>query len=334
MPPGPTAVRGVCSLRARGREPDLGDVPHSRTPVTHVSETRTIVAPADPTKRLNLVNTAFLAVAHLLAAAGLVYLIVSFNPWTLALALVYGALCGLAITGGYHRLFSHPTYKANALLRAVYLFFGAASVQNSALKWSADHRRHHARTDTDEDPYNIQRGFWWAHIGWVLFDEGESDLSVVKDLQQDPLVRFQDRHYVLLAILSGAVLPTLLGALWGDWLGGLLVAGFLRLVVEWHSTFSVNSFTHMFGSRPYCKKGSARDSWIVALITFGEGYHNYHHRFPIDYRNGVRWFQFDPTKWFVWLMSKLGVTRDLRRTPEPRRLEALRRTAEEARRAA
>ncbi len=280
-----------------------------------------------PRRRLNVVNSVFIAFAHFLAVVGLVYHVMNFHWATLVLALVYGACCGLAITGGYHRLFSHPTYKANWLLRSFYLFFGAASVQNSALKWSADHRVHHARTDTDDDPYNIRRGFWWAHIGWVLFDEGGTDLSTVGDLKKDPLVRFQDRYYVLLALLAGAVAPALLAGLWGDWMGGLLVAGFLRLIVQWHSTFSVNSFTHMVGRQPYCTKGSARDSWFVALFTFGEGYHNYHHKFPIDYRNGVRWFQFDPTKWFVWTMSKVGVTKDLRRTPEERRLEAMRRTA-------
>ncbi|HED67139.1 MAG TPA: hypothetical protein ENJ09_16490 [Planctomycetes bacterium] len=295
-----------------------------------MSDSQNATALPRPAKKLDPVNAGFLLIAHLLGVAGLVYLITNFNPYTLILAIVYGGLCGLAITGGYHRLFSHPTYKANAFLRAIYLFFGAASIQNSALKWSADHRRHHARTDTDDDPYNIRRGFWWAHIGWVLFDAGETDLSLVKDLEEDPLVRFQDRHYLALVILSAAVVPALIASLWGDWLGGLLVVGFLRLIVEWHSTFSVNSFTHMVGAQPYCKKGSARDSWLVALITFGEGYHNYHHRFPIDYRNGVRWYQFDPTKWFVWTLSKLGITRDLRRTPEPRRLEALRKTAEES----
>ena len=284
-----------------------------------------------PPKRIALVNTLFLAGAHLLALTGLVYHLMEFHVGTLVLALVYGAFCGLAITGGYHRLFAHPTYKASGLLRAFYLFFGAASVQNSALKWAADHRVHHSRTDTNEDPYNIRRGFWWAHIGWVLYYEGDTDLSTVGDLKEDRLVRFQDKHYVLLALLSGAVLPAAIASLWGDWLGGLLVAGFLRLVVEWHSTFSVNSFTHMVGSQPYCKKGSARDSWLVALITLGEGYHNYHHRFPIDYRNGVRWFQFDPTKWFVWSMSKLRLTKDLRRTPEARRLAALAATREASR---
>jgi stearoyl-CoA desaturase (delta-9 desaturase) len=279
---------------------------------------------APPPKKLDPVNTGFLLVVHLIGVAAIVYSVFNFSWWTLGLGVLWFAFCGISVTGGYHRLFAHPTYKAHPLLRAFYLFFGAASVQNSALKWSADHRVHHSRTDTNDDPYNIRRGFWWAHIGWVFFWEGNTDTSTVKDLAKDPLIAFQDRYYVPLAVVSGALLPACLGLLWGDFLGALLVAGALRLVVQWHATFAVNSFTHMFGSQPYCKTGSARDSGLVALITLGEGYHNYHHRFPIDYRNGVRWWQFDPTKWFVWTLSKVGLTRDLRRTPADR-MEAVRR---------
>lgn len=270
------------------------------------------------TKRtLDWTNTLFLTTAHLLGLAGFVYLVAfHFSWWTVALGVAMFALCGLSITGGYHRLFAHPTYKAHWTLRAFYLFFGAAGVQNSALKWSDDHRVHHSRCDQEEDPYNIRRGFWWAHIGWVFFHHSsEGALKSVRDLQKDKLVRLQDRYYVPLAVFSGALLPTGLGFLWGDPVGGLLVGGFLRLVVQWHATFAVNSFTHKFGRQPYCTTNSARDSFLAALITLGEGYHNYHHRFQLDYRNGIRWHHFDPTKWFVYTMSKVGLTRDLRRTP-------------------
>ena len=97
----------------------------------------------------------------------------------------------------------------------------------------------------------------------------------------------------------------------------MLVAGFLRLTLQWHATFAVNSVAHTIGTQPYCSKGSARDHILTALVTLGEGYHNFHHRFQLDYRNGVRWYQFDPTKWAIWSLSKVGVTRDLRRTPKP-----------------
>ena len=267
-------------------------------------------------KSLDWTNTIFIATAHAVAAFAIVYMAaIHFSWWTLGIGFVWFALCGLSITGGYHRLFAHKAYEANALLRAFYLFFGAASVQNSALNWSADHRVHHARTDERQDPYNIKKGFWWAHIGWVFFKVHKDRTNAVRDLRADPLVVFQDRYYIPLAILSGVVLPAALGLLWGDPLGALLVAGFLRLVVQWHATFSVNSFAHMIGKRPYSKLCSARDSFWTALLTLGEGYHNFHHRFQADYRNGIRWYHLDPTKWWVWTLSKIGITRNLRRTP-------------------
>lgn len=267
---------------------------------------------------LDWTNTLFMALSHALAVLGVLWLVFQFHWQTAVLGLAYMALCGLAITGGYHRLFSHPTYKAIAPLRAMYLFFGAASVQNSALKWSADHRRHHKRVDTSEDPYEIRRGFWWAHIGWVLHKDPKQDergCAGVADLQRDRLVMFQHDHYLALAWISSALLPVALGWMWGDPIGGFLVAGFLRLVVQWHATFSVNSFAHMIGTQPYGDANTSRDSWITAILTLGEGYHNFHHAFQADYRNGVRWYQLDPTKWFVWSMSKVGVTAELKRVP-------------------
>jgi len=272
-----------------------------------------------PPRGLHWTNLWFLVAAHATAVAAVVYLAaVHFSWWTVGFALLWGVCCGLSITGGYHRLFSHGAYRAHWLLRAFYLAFGAASVQNTALNWSRDHRVHHAHTDQDEDPYDIRRGFLWAHIGWVVHRAPARPPAGVADLERDPLVRFQHRHYVALAVLFGAALPAAIGALWGDALGALLVAGFLRLTVQWHATFSINSLTHMFGKRPYSRETSARDSFWVALLTFGEGYHNFHHRFQVDYRNGVRWYQFDPTKWWIWSLARLGLTWGLRRVPGAR----------------
>jgi stearoyl-CoA desaturase (delta-9 desaturase) len=240
---------------------------------------------------------------------------VRFSWWTAGLGVFWLTLCMLSITAGYHRLFSHRTYGCSRLLRCFYLFFGAASGQASALSWSADHRKHHANTDGEEDPYNIRRGFWWAHIGWLLYRSPPTDRARVKDLDGDPLIRFQDRHYLSILWVAGMLLPTLLGALWGDAAGALLVAGFLRLAIQYQATFSINSVAHTLGRRPYSTSVSARDSWVTAILTLGEGYHNYHHRFPADYRNGVRWYQFDPTKWWIWLLSRLGLAWSLRRVP-------------------
>jgi len=267
-------------------------------------------------QRLDWLNTFLIALFHLVAVFAVVYLVfVQASPWTIALGVVWFILCGISVTAGYHRLFAHLTYRARTPLRAFYLLFGAAAVQNSALKWAADHRLHHARCDRDEDPYNIQRGFWWAHIGWILFKSSRpGDLGAVRDLQNDRLVMWQHRWYVPIALVVGAWVPAALGALWGDALGAVLVAGFLRLVLQWHATFSVNSLAHSLGHQPFSRRNSARDSYWTALLTLGEGYHNFHHSFTFDYRNGVRWYHFDPTKWFVWTLSRVGLTTQLRRT--------------------
>lgn len=271
-------------------------------------------------KALDWTNVLFIGAAHLLALVGVVWMAaVQFHWETLVLGCVWLVASSVSITGGYHRLFSHPTYKAGWPLRLFYLCFGAAGVQNSALKWSYDHRVHHAKTDTEADPYNIKQGFWWAHILWVLYrSDRPIEPAKVKDLVADPLVRFQHRFYVPLMLVFGMALPFAIGLAWGDPWGALLVAGFLRLVIQWHATFSVNSFTHWIGTQPYSTRSSARDSFIAALITMGEGYHNFHHKFQADYRNGVRWYHFDPTKWWVYGLSKVGLTRDLRRTPKER----------------
>ena len=263
---------------------------------------------------LDKLNIYFIATTHLLAVAAVLYVsMVQFSWWSLGLGTFYALACSMSITAGYHRLFAHPTHRAHVVLRIMYLFFGSASVQNSALKWSSDHRLHHGKVDGEEDPYNIKKGFWWAHLGWVLHHTPESDYTNVRDLKKDPFVMWQHNHYLLTVGITTILTPLLLGLLWGDPLGAFLLAGALRLVIEWHSTFSVNSVAHYIGTRPYSLASSARDSFLTALITMGEGYHNFHHRFANDYRNGIRWFHFDPTKWWVWSLSKVRLTWDLKR---------------------
>lgn len=267
------------------------------------------------TAQINWVNLLFILSVHLVAVAAIVYMaMVQFSWWSLGLGLLWLGASSMSITGGYHRLFAHNAYKASWPLRAFYLLFGAAGVQNSALKWSADHRIHHSKVDTEKDPYNINKGFWWAHIIWIFYLESDWEPKGVKDLQADKLVMFQHKYYVPLAIFMGAVVPFCLGLIWGDPIGAMLITGFLRLLLQWHATFSVNSFTHLIGKQPFSVDNSARDSFLAALITLGEGYHNYHHRFQTDYRNGIRWYHFDPTKWFVWSLSHVGLTSELKRT--------------------
>jgi stearoyl-CoA desaturase (delta-9 desaturase) len=264
-------------------------------------------------------NIIFISMVHLTAVAGIIYSIANkFSWWTVGLTGLWLVLSGLSITGGYHRLFAHRAYKCNPLVKLFYLFFGAAAVQNSALKWATDHRRHHQHTDHEEDPYNIKKGFWWAHIGWVLRKVPKTQANRSLDLENDPLIKFQHKFYVPLAILMAGLLPAAIGMLWGDPIGVVLWVVGIRLVLLYHATFTINSLAHTLGSQPYSEKVSARDCFITAMVSMGEGYHNFHHRFPADYRNGIRGLHFDPTKWWVWTLSKIGFTWDLKRTSKER----------------
>lgn len=238
----------------------------------------------------------------------------------ISLFLFFTISTGLSITLGYHRLFSHLTFQAAWPVKLYTLLFGAAAFEGSALAWCADHRRHHKFVDHDEDPYDISKGFFHAHIGWLLFRTGpDTPLTWVRDLQKDRLAWWQHQYYLPLAFAMGFGLPTVIGYVWGGWqaaLGAFLIAGVTRTVFVHHMTFCINSLCHWIGDRPYSSKCSARDSFLMALFTFGEGYHNYHHEFQYDYRNGVKPWQWDPTKWTIWALNKLGMVKKLRTVPE------------------
>ncbi|MEQ8314500.1 MAG: fatty acid desaturase [Gammaproteobacteria bacterium] len=240
--------------------------------------------------------------------------------------IVMMAFCGLSITAGYHRMWSHKAYKGHPLLRIVFALGGACALQNDILHWASGHRRHHQFVDNDEhDPYSASRGFWFSHIGWIVreYKSGREDFSNVKDLQQDPVAVWQHRHYLTLVLLTNIGVPALIGYLHGDIIASLLLAGLLRLVLSQHVTYLINSIAHMWGKQTYSDKSSARDNPVLALITYGEGYHNFHHTFQWDYRNGVRWWHFDPTKWLIKSLSWVGLTKDLKKTT-PAQIETAR----------
>jgi len=241
----------------------------------------------------------------------------STGAWIAGFILLYAS--GMSITGGYHRLWAHRAYEAHWSLRLFYMLFGAMAFQNSILIWASMHRVHHRHVDdVDHDPYSIRRGLWYAHLGWMIRDypSAKLDFSNAPDLLQDRMVMFQHRHYLVIALAMNVLFPLALGFAFGDPWGFLLVAGLLRLVVNHHFTFFINSLAHYWGRRPYTVANTARDNDLLALLTYGEGYHNYHHLFQWDYRNGVRWWQFDPTKWMIAALSWVGITRSLKRVPE------------------
>ena len=242
---------------------------------------------------------------------------VSWQVW--AIFAFFMAWNGLSITVGYHRLWSHRTYQAHPIVKWFLLIGGTLAVQGSVFDWCAGHRLHHRHVDDIyQDPYSAKRGFWFSHIGWMLknYPSGHYDYKNIPDLKADPVLVAQDKYYALWILLANIGLPALFGWMVGDIAGTLVLAGLLRLVLSHHFTFFINSLCHMFGTRPYTDTNTARDNPILAIFTWGEGYHNYHHFFQYDYRNGVKWWQYDPSKWIIYGLSKIGLTWDLKRVPD------------------
>lgn len=237
-------------------------------------------------------------------------------------AVVLFFFTGMSITAGYHRLWSHKAYQAKLPVRVILAIGGAMALQNSILHWASDHRQHHRHVDdNDKDPYSAKRGLWFSHIGWMLREyQGNryTDYSNCKDLQKDNVVMWQHNHYLPIVLVANFGITGLLGWLAGDIIGMVLIAGVLRLVVVHHVTFFINSLAHFWGSQPFTDKNTARDNAVLAWFTFGEGYHNFHHIFEYDYRNGIRWWQYDPTKWLIKGLSYIGQTTNLRTCPDER----------------
>ena len=177
--------------------------------------------------------------------------------------------CGFSITLGYHRLYSHLTFQAHWIVRLLTLIFGAGAFENSVLLWTCEHRAHHKHVDHDEDPYCISKGFFHAHMGWLMFKLNPlPPFDNVADLQKDPLVMWQYRYIHLIAVSVAFVFPAILGFAWGGWvsaLGAFLIAGVARIVVLQHCTFCINSLCHYMGKRPYSSRCSARD-WTLSKV--------------------------------------------------------------------
>jgi stearoyl-CoA desaturase (delta-9 desaturase) len=266
-------------------------------------------------KNFNWIPVLYILGYHLLLLISLPIYFLHFIPsWqivTTSVILLY--LTGLSVTAGYHRLYAHSTYKIHPVIEAILLFFATMATQGSVLRWAFDHRLHHAFVDTDRDPYSIKKGFWYAHFLWLLEKPTEIESKVVADLLKRPLLRFQHRFYGPLMLLTNGLTFLFFGWWLNDYLGAFLFVWFVRLFFLHHFTWFINSLAHTWGARTFCQELSAVDNYLISMLTFGEGYHNYHHTFAYDYRNGVRWYHFDPTKWLIWTLSKLGLAYRLRK---------------------
>jgi len=242
-----------------------------------------------------------------------------FDFWQIGLMFIGIVVCEISITAGYHRLWSHRSYEAHWLARTLLMLGGTFAAQNSILHWASDHRRHHRHVDdVDKDPYSAKLGFWHSHIGWMIRNYNtaeDADYNNCRDLKKDPIVMWQHNHYLPLVLIINFGIPILFGVLHGDILGMMLLLGFARLFISHHFTFFINSLAHIWGKQPYSDQNTSKDNALLAVLTMGEGYHNYHHCFQRDYRNGIRWWHFDPTKWLIRSFAWLGLAKNLYRTP-------------------
>lgn len=231
---------------------------------------------------------------------------------------------GLGITAGTHRLWSHKSYAASRPLRWFLMCMNCMAFQGSILEWSRDHRTHHKGSETNADPHNASRGFFFAHCGWIMVRKHDQvkiqgKKINLQDLYDDQVVMFQHRHYLSLALVWCYVLPTLFGVLvtGGSWTKGFWIAGVFRHVWVLHMTWCVNSVAHFWGTRPYAPDINPAENWFVSLCAIGEGWHNYHHAFPSDYATGefgVLSGQWNPTTLFIDACTAMGWAWDLKRS--------------------
>ena len=261
-------------------------------------------------------NIFLISFVHVLGLAGM--LVAPFTSWaTWTFFCFYYLVSGLGVTAGAHRLWTHKTYKARLPIRIMLMLFNCVSFQNNILEWSRDHRVHHKFTETDADPHDARRGFFFAHMGWLMMRKHpdvllKGRLVDMSDLKSDPIVMFQRKYYYFLAIICSVTIPTV--APWYFWnespLYAFLVCGAFRYTISLHVTWLVNSAAHLYGAKPYDKTINPTDNWFVSLSTIGEGFHNYHHVFPFDYATSEWGPSMNITTCFIDFWGALGLVYD------------------------
>jgi stearoyl-CoA desaturase (Delta-9 desaturase) len=260
-----------------------------------------------PEERTDWASSIPFALAHLAPLAA-IFTGVTARSLILLFA-VYGVRM-FFITAGYHRYFSHRSYRLGRVMQAIMAFGGTTAAQKGPLWWAANHRAHHRYADTDRDPHSPIKGLWWSHVGWILsYKHKGTDLDVVRDLARYPELRFIDKYNWI-----GPWGVGLMCFLVGGW-SGLVVGFFGSTVLLWHVTFLVNSAAHLVGRRRYDTNDTSKNNWVIALLTNGEGWHNNHHRFPAAARQGFFWWELDISYYVLRLLSVVGLARELRSPP-------------------
>lgn len=263
----------------------------------------------DPSERFDLLGSIPFVLAHLGAVVGVIFTGVS--AWLLLLALGSYLIRMFGVTAGYHRYFAHRTFKTSRPFQFVLALTGTLAVQKGVLWWSAHHREHHRHSDQPEDIHSpTLRGFLWAHIGWIVCTKYDpTNLARIRDFAQFPELRWLNRYHLVPPLAAGALVWWLLGPAAFVW------AGLVGTVFLWHGTFTINSLCHLFGRRRYPTTDTSRNSFLLALVTGGEGWHNNHHYFPASTRQGFFWWEIDPTYYALKALSWVGIVWDLREPP-------------------
>jgi stearoyl-CoA desaturase (delta-9 desaturase) len=279
--------------------------------------------------RIDWLRTLPFIAVHL-ACFGVIW--VGVSAFAVGIAVALYAIRMFAITGFYHRYFSHRAFCTSRAVQFTFALIGTTSVQRGPLWWAAHHRNHHRFADGDRDPHSpLRLGFLRSHLGWFLTARGfRTDWKVIRDLSSFPELRVLDRFDILMPVVLATALFFL-----GSYLHSahpqlgtsalqLVVWGFcISTVALFHATFMINSLAHRFGSRRFSTHDESRNNWLLALITFGEGWHNNHHRFPGAARQGLRWWECDLTFYLLSLMSLLGLIHDLKPYPASMRVRVL-----------
>ncbi len=258
-------------------------------------------------ERVNWAHSIPFFLVHVLCFA---FIFTGISTTAIVIFLVMSLSRMFFVTAGYHRYFSHKSYKLNRFWQFVFAFGAEATAQKGVLWWAANHRHHHRYSDTDLDVHSPRKGFWWSHVGWILADKYKAtNYDAIKDFAKFPELRFINKHDWI-APWSFGVAAFLIGG-WS----GLVVGFFWSTVLLWHSTFLVNSAAHVFGKRRYETEDTSRNSLLIALLTGGEGWHNNHHHYQASARQGFFWWEIDTT-WYVLLaLSRVGIVRDLKTPP-------------------
>lgn len=273
-------------------------------------------------KKINVLESPGFLLMH---AACLLAIWSGVSPVALFTCIALYIIRMFGITAGYHRYFSHGSYKTSRVFQFVLAWLGASAAQQGPLWWASHHRHHHKYSDTENDVHSpLTQGFWWSHIGWVLSPGfHETKYKMVPDLAKYPELRFINRFY-LLPPITLAIFVWALGAMLEHYFSGLGTTGFQMLVwgffistvVLYHGTFTVNSLAHIMGRRRFETGDGSRNSAFVAMITLGEGWHNNHHYFPSSERQGFYWWEIDIAHYVLRLLSWLGIVWDLKSPPK------------------